>query len=173
MGQFFEACFRAPKIAAIGAFWPCKRRQGRRHRTGGWVECGRFFIDGCIVDARETVGREKVTATFCRDGPSGASHKRWLSPFLGLIAPPVPKEFRGDGNRPKDSESDHRPPERHHITSSYGQRYLVYASRHGQIGPPHWSHSLVGHATIQSQTGSHSPSVTIDSRSCLAWLTGV
>jgi large repetitive protein len=25
--------------------------------------------------------REKVTATFCLKGPSGASHKRWLSPF--------------------------------------------------------------------------------------------
>ena len=26
-------------------------------------------------------GREKVTGTFCRNGPSGASHKRCLSPF--------------------------------------------------------------------------------------------
>jgi len=24
---------------------------------------------------------KKVTATFCLKGPSGASHKRWLSPF--------------------------------------------------------------------------------------------
>ena len=32
---------------------------------------------------RETGGREKGTGTFCRNGPSGASHKRFLSPFRG------------------------------------------------------------------------------------------
>ena len=36
------------------------------------------------------VGGRKGTGTFCRDGPSGASHKRSLSPFPPVLGQPVP-----------------------------------------------------------------------------------
>jgi len=31
------------------------------------------------------LGREKGTSPFCRNGPKGASHKRWMSPFPGAL----------------------------------------------------------------------------------------
>jgi GrpB-like predicted nucleotidyltransferase (UPF0157 family) len=40
-------------------------------------------------------GQEKVTGTFCRNGPSGASHKRCLSPFPDLSPSPDRLRFFG------------------------------------------------------------------------------
>ena len=41
---------------------------------------------GGILAARCGVEREKVSGTFCRNGPEGAAHKRFLTPFSAMVA---------------------------------------------------------------------------------------
>jgi len=48
--------------------------------SGNWLYCGSYTASGNKM-ARRSANAEKVTGAFCRNGPSGASHKRCLSPF--------------------------------------------------------------------------------------------
>ena len=51
----------------------------RTTEQSGWL--GRA-VDGAVGRR----GPEKVSATLCRNGPAGALHKRWLTPFPALLA---------------------------------------------------------------------------------------
>src|SRR6516165_5134736 len=63
------------------------------------VSCGGETVSGTVC--RDGPGGEKVSGTVFRDGPCGASHKRFLTPFLTLFLRPasLPADFtaRVDG----------------------------------------------------------------------------